>query len=321
MTQPKIAITHSSSLLAEALLKQMSESGLTPDSVVLLDEQEQAGNRLSFADTYITSLDQYEYDYENLAAVFLLQEDTELEDLLQHADCHVISHFPENNRPVHFFDPLTDIAADKYRFIEKPGPIKLATAELSTLLTVLRPLAKVIDLNSVQVVNVLSASIFGKPAMDELASQTIELLNSRDVTSSVFPLQMAFNMIPQPTIDGKDEVLCNFFPDQQVSCSVQSILVPAFNGLSISVVIESNKKIDVEKVKKVIQNIPSVSYTNERVSPYTHCKDGNKWIIYGLNQPQKEANRLQFWIIADSIRNGLINNYQNVLEFLLNSYL
>jgi hypothetical protein len=53
----------------------------------------------------------------------------------------------------------------------------------------------------------------------------------------------------------------------------------------------------------------------------TDCKTGSDVLISGLYQPQNDFNRLQFWIVADSVRNGLIQNYQNMLEILLKSYL
>jgi len=318
MTQQRIAITHASSLLAEALLEQMATSGIEPDAVVLLDQSEQAGNRLSFGDTYITVLDQYDYDYEDLTAILLLQADTELQDLLQHADCFVISHFEEENVAPRYFDSKSEQSA----WAElQPGPIKLASAELSTLLSVLKPLKDMLEFHALQVVNILSASIQGKSAVDELASQTIELLNGREVTSAEFPLQLAFNMIPQSDSQLDQKNVDDLFGGEQVSCSIQNILVPAFHGLSISVVLESNQVIDLKGVKGILQQLPSVSLKNEAVSPYTHCKEENKWIIFGLNQPQNDSKRLQFWIVADSVRNGLLNNYQNIIEFLLNSHL
>lgn len=83
MEQLKLAVTHASSLLAEALLERMAKTGIKADSIVLLDQQQQAGNRLSFGGTYLTVLDQHEYDYDDLTAVLLLEPDAELENLLQ----------------------------------------------------------------------------------------------------------------------------------------------------------------------------------------------------------------------------------------------
>lgn len=318
MTQPgKIAITHANSLLAEELIKQIAESGVQPDSVVLLDISDQAGNRLCFADTYINVLDQHDYDYEGLTGVFLLQADEELEDLLQHADCYVVSHYAEENTTPEFFG----CRENSLSFPEKPCTLKLAGVEQSTLLNLLCPLLNDIELTSLQVVNVQSAAIYGKPGVEELASQTIDLLNGREVSASIFPMQLAFNMIPQEIPFQQAAGYRHILGIQQLSCSVQNILVPAFHGLSISVVLESTQEIDRAAVKEKLAKIPAVGLSEDLVSPFTHCNSAKKILIFGLDQPQNDSNRLQFWVIADSVKNGLVNNYLNVMEFLLNSHL
>jgi aspartate-semialdehyde dehydrogenase len=313
----RIAITFASGLLAEALLQHLARSGLSPESVVLLDQSEEAGARLAFGDTYLTTLDQYEYDYENLAAVLLLQEDAELESLLEHADCYVISHHTDElSVPVFVSD-----ANDRSVIPSKPCPVKLPTADMAILMSVVRPMQGMADMLSLQVVNMLSAASYGKPAVDELASQTIELLNGRDVNSSVFPLQLAFNMMPVKEIDAKQDHLQLLMGSKSVKVSSQSILVPAFHGVCMSVCIEFSEKVQLKQIKSLFKAIPDIEVRNQPVSPVTHCKEGKKLQVFNLFQPQKDAKRLQFWLISDWVRNGLVKNYLNVTEILLKSYL
>lgn len=317
MTLPRFAITFASGLLAEALLESMVESGISAESVVLLDQSEKAGSRLAFADTYITVQDQYEYDYEDLTAVLLLQADDELESLLQHADCYVLSHHADVNS-----NPLYLVDADNPAVIpEKPCAIKLASTEQATLMSIINPVQAMSELASLQVVNVLPAASYGKTAIDELASQTIELLNGRDVNSSVFPHQLAFNMIPVASDFQKELQLAGLLKSDDIKCSVQNIVVPAFHGLSISVVIEFKHDVPLQQIKKLFNKLTYINLCEEPVSPLTHCKSGMNSHIYELYQPQKDAKRLQFWIISDWVRNGLIQNYRNVMEILLKTYL
>lgn len=317
MTSPRFAITFASGLLAEALLKGMAKFGLSAESVVLLDQSEQAGSRLAFADTYLTVLDQYEYDYEDLTAVLLLQADDELESLLQHADCYVISHHADSQtNPIYVADVENAAVIP-----DKPNAIKLASTEMATLMSVIHPIQAMSELVSLQVVNVLSAASYGKKAIDELASQTIDLLNSRDVNSSVFPHQLAFNMIPVASEFQQALQLASLLKSNDIKCSVQNIVVPSFHGLSISVVIEFNQDVPIQQVKKLFDDLPGINVSEEPVSPLTHCKSGTNLQIFELYQPQKDAKRLQFWIITDWVRNGLIQNYLNVMEILLKSFL
>lgn len=315
--QARIAVTFAGSLLAEALLEQMAQSGISSEAIVLLDQSEESGARLAYGDTYLTTLDQNEYDYENLVVVLLLQEDAELESLLQHADCYVVSHHPsEQSAPVLMMD-----GDDSSAIPQQPCPIKLPTADMAILMSVVRPLQGLSELFSLQVVNVLSAASYGKPAIDELASQTIELLNGRNVNSSVFPLQLAFNMLPVKEKGAMQEHLPMLLGSQDIKCSSQSIVVPAFHGICMSVAIEFSQKTQIKQIKSLLKQLPGVDLINQPVSPLTHCKSGTNLQIFDLFQPQKDAKRLQFWVISDWVRNGLVQNYLNVTEILLKSYL
>ena len=317
MKSSKIAVTHASGLLAEALLERMAESGIKSDSVILLDREQQAGNRLSYGDTYLTVEDQYEYDYEDLAAVLLLEPDAELESLLQHADCFVISHHVDKVNNSVFTPEITE----ESNLPEQPCTLKLASAELSTLLLVTKVIENNFGLKSLNVVNVFSSSFYGKTGVEELASQTISLLNSQDAKSTVFPLQLAFNMIPDGDESNVEEQLVSALQADDLKCSVQNILVPAFHGLSISVSLKMNSEVDIEKISSLLNEQQGIRIVEQTISPLTDCKTGSDVLISGLYQPQNDFNRLQFWIVADSVRNGLIQNYQNMLEILLKSYL
>ncbi len=312
MTQPLIAITHASSLLAEVLIQQMAESGIKSDSVVLLDTSDEAGNRLAYGDTYLSVGDQYEYDYEDLTAVLLLQSDAELESLLQHSDTYVISHYRDQKTEALY---LLD-----QNLPAKPATIKLPCAEVSTLMVVIKPLLQSTAIKSLHSVNVLSAALYGKSGIEQLARQTINLLNSREAENSLFPLQLAFNMLPEVSSDELEYQL-SVALGGAIDCSISNILVPAMHGMALSVSLQLADEITLEEAIKRFSAIDGVTLSNQPVSPLTHCQNRSEVVVFDLNQPQKDAKRLHFWIIADSIRNGLVQNYLNILEVLLKSFL
>ena len=312
MTQPLIAVTHASSLLAEELLPKMVESGIKPDSVVLLDNTEVAGSRLAYADTYLTVSDQMEYDYEDLAAVLLLQADAELESLLQHCDCFVVSHHLDGNRAGLY------LSADKLP--AQPCPIKLPSPEIGTLMPFIHILEQIAGIRSLQIVNVLSAALLGKAGVNELATQTINLLSGRDIENHLFPLQLAFNILPSAS-NAELEYQLERVAGSGVLCSINNVLVPAMHGMAISVAIELNSSIELNRLVEGLSSIDGVIVADHPVSSLTHSKTGTDMMVFNLNQPQNDAKRLHFWIIADSIRNGLVPNYQNILEILLKSFL
>lgn len=317
MTQARIAITHANGLVAEALLQQLEESGFDPDSLVLLDHEENSGNRLSYGDTHLTVKDQQAFDFEDLLAVVLCETDRDLEDLLQHADCYILGeNIKSNAAPLFISDPENEQR-------EPPGKgfVAVPDAALSSLLTVLQPLNSQSPIQRLNLVEIRSMASHGKPAVDELASQTISLLNSKDVECGVFPQQMAFNMLPEPSSSNIGWLTSALPGTENLQVSRQLITVAAFYGLCTSVQLECRQPVDLEAFRQSLDSSGNVEFSESPVTPSSHCQSGLKMIIYDLQQSENDANRLQFWIIADSVRNGLIQNYQNILHFLLNSFL
>ncbi|MDJ0832610.1 MAG: Asd/ArgC dimerization domain-containing protein [Gammaproteobacteria bacterium] len=317
MKQAKIAITHASGLIAEVLLQQMAESGIAADSVVLLDQEQQAGQRLGYGDSYLTVINQYEYDYEDLIAVCLLQADAELEALLQHADCYVLGHQLQQQQPLVFVsDPAQPPALPP-----APALIRVAGAQLSNLLSVIQPIHAGYGIKSLQLVNVESAALYGKSAVDELAAQTVNLLNSRDIVSEIFPMQLAFNMIPTAADGDFAAQLPELLAAPGLACSAQSLVTASFYGLAQAVSLQLAAPVQLDQLENQLQQLAGVKLLDQPASPLTHCASGTDVLIIDLQQPQNDSNRLQFWILADAVRNGLIQNYQNILEILLKFHL
>lgn len=313
MNSGKWAVTHASSMLAEAILEQMAHAGIAAEDVILLDTEEHTGKRLSYTDTYIETQDHTEFDYEGLIAVLLLEKDAELEDLLQHADCFVISHyFDEQAEPVY-----TPYLAQNVIWTE-PQPIKLATAELSSLLSILKPMQSDYEFKSIQLVNILSSVFYGKPAIDELASQTINLLSSQKPVSKVFPIQQAFNMQPVMTPVEMGLQLSALLGGE-VSCSIQSLLVPAFYGMACSVFVECATDVQLNAFSARLQKIKGIKLSKDPVSPMSHCQQDATIYVAMTQESGQQANRIQLWLVADSSRNGLVENYISTIKVLSES--
>ncbi|MBC8211685.1 MAG: hypothetical protein H8E21_11525 [Gammaproteobacteria bacterium] len=317
MQKVKFALTHASGMLAEALLERMADAGIKSENIVLLDQEQHEGERISYAGSFITLQDQDAYDYENLTAVLLLESDPTLQGLLQHADCYVFSHQFDPQTP----NVLSAEMSEQHAWPEAPCFIRMASAEQATLIPLLKIIHTDFGLKSIDVVNVETAAAYGKAGVKDLAHQTISLLNTQDVKSSVFPLALAFNMMPLEVEDDVESSLLTHLQLAGVKCSAQRMLVAAFHGLAISVMLETDHEISIDALSQQFGTLSGVKVSQQSVSPMTDCKEGFDIHISGLRHPQKDVKRLQFWIIADSVRNGLVQNYLNTMEILLKSHL
>jgi aspartate-semialdehyde dehydrogenase len=309
----KIALTHASSLLAEVLLQLITESGITPDSIVLLDDVKHYGERHACGNTHLTVGNQYEYDYEDVVAVLLLAADAELESLLQHADCAVISHALSPEARADLVDPSNSRQLT-------PGLNRIAGAEVANLFHVLQPLVAEMEVTSIQAVNVLSAALYGQTAVESLAAQTVALLSSRDPVAAPFEQQLAFNMLPQPADSLAQRQLAALL-GSDIDLSMHSVITAALHGMVQSVDLTLSAATDLSRVKSLLGQIAELRDGDVAVSPLSDCRHGARPLVYDLRQPQNDAKRLHFWIIADSIRNGLAQNYLSAIRVLLKSFL
>ena len=146
----------------------------------------------------------------------------------------------------------------------------IANPNCSTIqmVVVLKPIHDVAKIKRVVVTTFQSVSGTGLKAMEELMQQTTDLLNFRQVTTNVYPHQIAFNCIPQ--IDKflengytKEEMKMvnetrKIMGDDSFRLTATTVRVPVFRCHSESLNIETEKKITADEVRAVISAAPGI---------------------------------------------------------------
>ena len=317
MDTPRVAITHSSSLLAEAILERLSEINLSSELIVLLDDESHAGTRLAYGDSYLKIQNQYEYDYFDCGLVLMLEYDQLIEETLSNLDAILLSHrLQSDDQPV--FAPNVDA---KLNISYSQQSIKLADAELSCLLGVLPVLHQRFPITHINTVLMRSAELRGKAGIDELASQTVALLNSKEANPQVYPLQIAFNVIPGASDQIFNRDIADVIGSETIKCVHQIVDVPVFHGLSAAVQLTFLSEVDLSACQSILEGIKNVQLKSTVSSPISDCNQSFGCVISRLEQAPNQPKTLQFWMIADPIRYGLANNYVNITDILLKSFL
>ena len=313
----RVVLTHADSIASEAILEKLPDSCLAADSLVLLGGESCIGKRLPFADTHIEIADQGAFDFSDCALVLMPEYDDSIAARLVHHDAVLVSHCIESDAAAVF----AATAESDIKFSYSQSSIRLSNPELSCLLGILPELHRKFEIRRVNLVFLQSAENRGKAAIDELASQTVSLLNGREANTSIYPLQIAFNMIPAGGIRHMDTDLPLLLGNSDIVCIHQVIDVAAFHGFSASVQLEFVDGVDIEEIKRVLNEIEQVTLSDVDVSPISDCNQSFSCVINRLGQAQNQPNNVHFWMIADPMRYGLANNYVNVTDILLKSYL
>lgn len=313
----RVALTHAGGIASEAILEKLPETSIDTDSLILLGERESVGKRLSYADSYIEVREQATFDFGDCAVVLMPEFDASVESRIVYSDAVLVSHCLENTNPAIFVaSPDSEV---QLSYTQKS--VRLCGAELSCVLGVLPHLHHEFGIDRVNMVFMQSAEVKGKSAIDELASQTISLLNGREAASSVYPAQIAFNLIPTSNDNQLNRDLVQILGKSDIVCVHQRIDTAVFHGFVASLQLELEKNVELEQVKSLFREINAVSVKDTYSSPISDCNQSFSCVINRLQLSQNQSNIVHFWMIADSMRYGLANNYVNMTDFLLKSFL
>lgn len=312
----RIAISHSSGNVAEAILEKLPETGILPDSLVLLDQESNAGKRIAYSGRYLTLLDQQRYDLAETSLLLLTQADSELEAAALQQGCLLISHAIAGPQSAIFAG-----AGNEPTLAYSETRLRLVSAELACLLPTLIALDKLATISRLQVTLLRSAEFRGKAGIDELASQTVSLLNSRAIEPQVYAQQIAFNLIPEPTNPALVDDIRHNLGNSTYPVALQSANVPLFHGFAASVQLDFASAASLDSCRQCLAGIDNVTLQSADSSPISDCNQSFGCAVSLLEQAPDQPPNLRFWLVADPMRYGLADNYVNVLDFLLKSFL
>jgi aspartate-semialdehyde dehydrogenase len=107
------------------------------------------------------------------------------------------------------------------------------------------------------------------------------------------------------------------------SCSIalQTVNVPLFHGFAAAVQVGFDAEVLLKDCKRRLSAIDNLTIKDSDSSPISDCNQSFGCVISHLQQSSNQPSNLQFWMVADPMRYGLANNYVNVADFLLKSFL
>jgi len=176
-----------------------------------------------------------------------------------------------------------------------------------------------------------AASGAGARAMQELEDQVKEYTLGQEMAVGVFPYQIAFNLIPQV-----DVFLDNFYTKEEMKMVWESrkimgepnlqvtatcVRVPVFRAHSVSINIETEKKITRDKAIELLSSFPGITVQDDpanRVYPMPWFATGKDDCYVGrIREDISGPNGLSFWSVGDQIRKGAALNAIQIAELLV----
>ncbi len=208
----------------------------------------------------------------------------------------------------------------------------IANPNCSTIqmVIVLKPIHDAARIKRVVVTTFQSVSGTGKKAMEELMQQTVDLLNFRQVQTTVYPHQIAFNCIPH--IDTlfengytKEEMKMvnetrKILGEDSIRITATAVRVPVFRCHSESLNIETEKKITADEVRALLSSAPGIviyDAPHKNVYPLpVDVADKDETYVGRIREDESIENGINMWIVADNLRKGAALNAVQIAEKL-----
>ncbi|UCD85584.1 MAG: aspartate-semialdehyde dehydrogenase [Deltaproteobacteria bacterium] len=225
---------------------------------------------------------------------------------------------------------LEDIALYKNRGI-------IANPNCTTIVVIvpLKPLHDYARVKRMVASSYQAVSGAGAAAMRELEAQSKAFVRGEELKVEAFPHQIAFNLIPH--IDAfldngytkeerklRDETR-KMLHDESIRITATTVRVPVLRAHSVSVNIETERKITSDKARELLSRAPGVQVdddpANNRYPMPIFVAGQDDCFVGRIREDDSVENGLNFWVVGDQLRKGAALNAVQIAEILVEKYL
>jgi aspartate-semialdehyde dehydrogenase len=204
------------------------------------------------------------------------------------------------------------------------------------MVVALKPIYDAVGLTRVNVATYQAVSGTGKEAIEELATQTAQLLNGKPIQPEVYPKQIAFNCLPHIDVfldNGytKEEMKMvwetqKIMGDPEIRVNPTTVRVPVFYGHSEAVHLETRDKITAAPARELLSRAPGVVVLDKHADggyPTAVTEGANTDPVYvgRIREDISHPLGLDLWVVADNVRKGAALNSVQIAEILIKEYL
>ncbi len=173
-----------------------------------------------------------------------------------------------------------------------------------------------------------SVSGTGTAAVDETIAQTKQILAGQKVTHSVYPHQIAFNLLPEIDVfldDGYTKEEWKMVNETRkimhapnIAISATCVRVPVFRGHSEAVHLEFTSPMPRDDAERILMQSPGIKVLDDTAIshyPQPWPVTGTDEVFVGrIRKDASHPNGLAFWVVADNIRKGAALNAVQIAE-------
>ena len=333
-----VAVVGATGAVGETLLEILKSRKFPIDNLIPLASAKSAGTRVKFGSETIVARNLADFDFKDVhIALFSAGGSVSAEHAPRAvaAGAVVIDNTSEFRYVPEIPLVVAEVNPEAIAGYKTRGIIANPNCSTMQMLVALAPLHRAATITRINVATYQSVSGAGRSGMDELGKQTADLLAFRKVKPKKFPVQIAFNLIPQIDVfleNGytKEEMKMVWetqkILSEKIVVNPTCVRVPVFYGHSEAVHIETEHKITADEARALLRLAPGVELVDDPIAgvfptPVTHGAGKDPVFVGRVREDLSHPNGLNLWVVADNIRKGAALNAVQIAELLVKSYL
>ena len=333
MKQFKVAVVGATGAVGETMLSVLAERKFPVSELVALASERSAGGEVAFGDDEVLVRDLATFDPAGVdIALFSAGGDVSKQYAPKFAAAGAV--VIDNSSAFRRDDdvPLVVAEVNPQALRNRPRGI-IANPNCSTMqmLVALGPIHRAVGIERINVATYQSVSGTGRRALEELGRQTAGLLNFQSAEPEVYPVQIAFNVIPHggDFLDNgytSEEMKLvwetrKILGDDTIGVNATVVRVPVFYGHSEAVAIETRDKLSAADARELLRNAPGIELVDEPraggyPTPVTHASGRDPVYVGRIREDLSHPRGLNLWIVADNIRKGAALNAVQIAELI-----
>jgi aspartate-semialdehyde dehydrogenase len=214
---------------------------------------------------------------------------------------------------------------------EHQGIVSIPNCTTTPLVMTLKPLHEKNPVKRVIVDTYQSVSGTGAAAINELLTQSGNVMSEKQIETDQYPHQIAFNVLPhvepftQNNYTNEEMKLVNetrkILHAPEIQISATCVRVPVLVSHSEAVHIEFSKPIDPTDVRTILSEFPGITVMDDPLSdvyPMAINAEGQDDVFVGrIRRDISHPNGIALWIASDNLRKGAGLNAIQIAEELL----
>ena len=211
------------------------------------------------------------------------------------------------------------------------GIVAIPNCSTTPLVMVLKPLSSQAKIRRVVVDTFQSVTGTGSAALEEMKTQSSEVLKGRRANAKEYPHQIAFNVLPhiEPFQENgytNEEMKMlhetrKILHDPEVMVSATCVRVPVAVSHSEAIHIEFDKPVDPKTVRAILSDQPGIRIVDDpfsNVYPMPIEAAGSDEVLVGrIRRDISNPNGIALWVVCDNLRKGAALNAIQIAEEMM----